>query len=209
MRQKNLDYSGFFCYQIMDNVNNMDKLKECAISFQKLCQIQYFMKAGSKGKLIEFTLEFKAEHFYHLIGLHKLTDIPQLKGGTSVIFNLILNDEITYSDISKSSFFDEINKRIEYFCQLEKMLDNNEIIISFNANAVKGSRINADYLIYLDSDIVYHFFASRYKDKNKNKVFGRSFFVREDNNYINGQRKYKVICKEKINLSTNTRIKLK
>ena len=53
----------------------MDKLKASAIAFERLLKYEYEIVAGSKKTLLEMTLFFEREHFMHLIGLHKLTEI--------------------------------------------------------------------------------------------------------------------------------------
>ena len=93
----------------------MDKLKECAISFSKLFDTEYHVIAGKKGKRIKPVLFFGKEHFYHLIGLHKLNDIQKARGDKRKIYDSIIADNLTYEDISRSIFFPEISNRFAYF----------------------------------------------------------------------------------------------
>lgn len=44
----------------------MDKLKECALIFKSLLQIEYKIILGRKGTLIEFNINFEETAFYCL-----------------------------------------------------------------------------------------------------------------------------------------------
>lgn len=55
-----------------------DKLYEAALFYEKQLNNRVFhLKAGRKGKIIEFDIVFRDEHFKHLIGFHKLIDLPE------------------------------------------------------------------------------------------------------------------------------------
>ena len=76
----------------------MDKLKE----------------TGKKDKLIEVRLFFGEEHFRHLLGLHKLKDIWQVRINNSKLLDDIISDRLKYSDILKSKYILEIQDRLTY-----------------------------------------------------------------------------------------------
>ncbi|MEG2915185.1 MAG: PBECR4 domain-containing protein, partial [Oscillospiraceae bacterium] len=46
----------------------MDKLQECAKSFEKLLDKKYHIIIGRKGKSTDFTVEFSPLDFHHLMG---------------------------------------------------------------------------------------------------------------------------------------------
>lgn len=173
----------------------MDKLLECAVAYKNLFDVTYDLKIGSKNKLVELSLYFAKENFYHLIGLEKLNDIQKVRGNPNKIFDKIINGKISYSDISKSEFFGEIKSRLDYFPKLEKFLDDDYFTVAFNKQK-SYSNISAKYLFYLtDKDNYIHYFIST-KENDKN-YFGVTFFVRENNDYIIGQRKFKILYKAK------------
>ena len=103
----------------------MDKLSERAAAFRRLMNYEYRIKLGRKGKLIDITLNFEPSDFFHLIGLHKLTDILNGRLPTKKIFYDCLRGNITYNQIAQSIFFHELGNRFEYFNKLEEMLDSN------------------------------------------------------------------------------------
>ena len=173
----------------------LDKLKECAISFGKLIDVEYYIIAGKKSRIIKPILFFHKEHFYHLMGLHKLKDVYKIRGDKQKIYNDIINDEITYNDISKSEFFPEITERFKYFLLLEQILDSEDVLVKHNEFASK-SHIKADYIIYKAiDDVIAHYFISYHSDNGK--YFGTTFFARNDRLYLHN-RPYKILKKTKI-----------
>ena len=120
----------------MYNGGLVDKLKECALSFSKLFDIEYYVAAGKKGELVELTLFFNIEHFYHLVGLQKLKDIQATRGDKVKTFNNILSDKLTYQDLSKSEFFSEISDRLDYFTILEHMIDSEDVLVKHNVQTL-------------------------------------------------------------------------
>ena len=79
----------------------LDKLKQSALAFAKLLELEYELVAGSKQKLIKITLFFKKVHFMHLIGLHKLVDLQLKRYSKEKMYEMILNDELTYEYLQK------------------------------------------------------------------------------------------------------------
>lgn len=191
----------------------IDKLKLCAIEFQKLFNIHYKIILGRKGKETELILTFEKKEFFHLIGLQKLTDLPYLRTNSEKIFDSIMNGTITYDNIRKSNFFQEneknnmhgIEERIDYFVNIEKIFDSNNLVFKFNNNINKMSKINAEY-IFENIDFrknIYVFIDSRSKDNYK---FCRSFFPKNATDYTARQTKMTLLYKEKIDILSKTSI---
>ena len=57
----------------------MDKLKEAAVSFEKLLDTEYKIIVGRKNKLENINIKFDKTHFVHLSGLHKLKDLSDIR----------------------------------------------------------------------------------------------------------------------------------
>lgn len=124
----------------------MDKLQERAKTFHRLMDYEYNIILGRKGKLTEISINFEATDFFHLIGLHKLTDIINGRLPGEKVFYDCLKGNITYNDLAQSTFFSKLGNRFEYFNRLEDMLDNNNIIFKCNTSTLKRfSRITADF----------------------------------------------------------------
>lgn len=174
-----------------------DKLKTCAIAYRNLLNTEYAITAKKKNKIVDITLYFKKEHFFHLIGLNKLTDIQALRNNKTKIFDKILSGEITYETIKKSVHFNDMSERLEHFPSLENILDDYELMIKFNSNKTK-SKIKAKYIIYfIKNDVVIHYFVD--ESVEENKYFGRTFFPRNDKAYL-CDNPYVIINKEKIRI---------
>ena len=106
----------------------MDRLMECALLFQKMLNKRYIIKIDRKSKdPRDLKLIFDKLHFKHLIGLHYLTDVNQLKCKNSEkIFDKIINGQITYDQISSSVKFQKIKEMVEAFLDFEEVIDSSK-----------------------------------------------------------------------------------
>ena len=184
----------------------MDKLQKRAISFKRLTNYEYKIKLGRKGKITDFTIDFETSDFFHLIGLHKLTDVLTGNMSSDNLFDRCLKGKITYDHISKSNSFSKIINRFEYFDKLEDMLDSNNIIFKCNTNSLKSySRIIADFELknIYEQLIFYIFIEKRPYSQNQ---FCKSFFNDNVVDYTYGQTKMTLLYKEKINKNTGEKI---
>jgi len=182
----------------------MDKLYERAEVFNRLLNIQYNIILGKKGKTTPLHIFFSKQHFHHLIGLQRLKDLPQLNKDREIIFNRIINNEITYIQIKKSESFNEIRKRFESFIMIERALDNNGLFFKFNQNLYYKTKMEAEYIIesMINDEILYICIDCN----NENKYFIRSFFPKDDIDYTLGHSKHTLLYKEKIFVDTQEKI---
>ena len=180
----------------------MDKLKTCAVAFTKLLNINYRFIIGRKGKTKEFTLGFDTYHFHHLAGLHKLSDIRELRTSRERIFKEILSDTITYETIKVSKDFSVIESRLNFLHNLEQFLDCNSIVFSYYKKNNKASNIEALYLLLhaIDESEIYLFID---KSSHGEILYGKSFFPKEQKDYTIGQTSYTLLYKEKLNIKTS------
>lgn len=170
----------------------MDELKQSAVSFGKLFSYEYHLIAGSKKTLIDLTLAFYKENYMHLIGLHKLTDLQLQRYSKGKLYDMVMNEKLTYEDIRKSVFFTEIESRIRYFPVLEQILDSNEMMIKYKRGFATGTVIAAEYIIVYDyGDTTLHFFIDQ--NKESGKYIGKSFFDRSDDRFFTGQQTFKIL----------------
>lgn len=184
----------------------MDKLQERAESFRKLLDNEYIIKLGRKNQITELTINFERSDFFHLIGLHKLKDVINGKLRTDKIFTNCLKGNISYKMIEKSEFFCSLGNRFEYFNQLEKMLDSNEIIFKCNTNSMKKySRIIADYeLKSMHENLTFYLFIE--KRAYSHNQYCKSFIHDNVVDYTYGQTKMTLLYKEKLNKRTGDSI---
>ena len=182
----------------------MDKLKLCADAFSKLFYIKYHCIIGRKGKTREFLLVFDSYHFHHLAGLHKLSDMPELRKNRERVFKDIMAGKLTYDMISQSIDFPDIKSRFDYLHRLEAFMDSNDIIFHYDKCNDPSSRIDAVYLLQneIDGDINY-FFIDKGEDDN---FFGRSFFLKTQKDFTVAQQRWTLLYKEKIYVKTGAKI---
>ena len=168
----------------------MDLLYEAASNYQELLNKKYHIKAVYKDETIELSFTFLIEHFYHLIGFHKLLDMKHITR-PKFLYTRILSKKITYATIEGSKFLEEMQERIRYFHHINQLinrLQSGNIVIEFsNTNR---TRIRADFLLYDLMDNGYtHLFL------RKDKAYGYvpcSFFCRNDDKYIRNNKKCRV-----------------
>jgi hypothetical protein len=183
----------------------MDILKNCALSFQKLIGYKYHFVIGRKEQMKEFYLSFDKADFHHLVGLHKLKDIAQIQQGMrNKIFDQILKGEITIELIEKSTYYEQMKERIIPLTYLEEMLDDNQMIFRYNEKIHKYSLIKADYLLEGKANLipVFLFLGKR----NENEQMCRTFFRVGCKDYSEGQSRYTLLKREKINLMSGTSV---
>ena len=165
----------------------MDLLQTCAVGFHQLLTYQYHIVAGRKGRTIDFTISFDPSDFHHLAGLHKLTDnVRFLTGKRANIMQEILSGNLTLS-------------------HLEEFLDSNEIVFRYNSKVHAFSAIQADYLLQnsFEGTPVYLFLARRMGEDTQ---VCRTFFPKSEKDYAEGQPRYTLLKKEKLNLQTGDTI---
>ena len=183
----------------------MDMLKERAEVFNRLLFYKYNFVLGRKGVLTNICLSFDKVHFHHLIGLQRLTDMPQLRRDRTKIFDQILNGELTYAHITGSSLFDTVEKRFLSFVYIEEFLDSNELIFRYNRKVNPSSKMKAEYILKNEiNDLVAYVCID--KSNGIDEYFCRSFFPKEDINYTVGHTSYTLLYKEKVNILTQAKV---
>lgn len=125
----------------------MDKLFEIAQYYKNnLIRRKFKFSLERKGKYMSICLSFFSNNFKHLLGLHKLTDIPALSNKSETIYRSILNNKLTYKDICCSKYFEQIENRIENFKYILETIFSKELFFkSLKGNF--GTLIRADYLL--------------------------------------------------------------
>ena len=123
----------------------MDILLEAAKYYKEnLENAKFVIQAGKNDNLITFILCFNAKHFKHLLGLHKLTDIPIMNRPSEILYHQILDGKTTYDDIKKSVHFNDIESRINNFKYLKEIILSSKYLRKSNNGLFY--RIKADLL---------------------------------------------------------------
>ncbi len=178
----------------------MGILLDSVRAFEKLLDVAYTFVIARKGKTVTVRVVFHKNHFFHLAGLHYLTDIQSLRGDREKLFDKISQEKITEAEIQKSKFFGKIEQRLKLLANLESYFDSNDIIFHYNEKVNNFSVIKADYLLEnSDGETTIFTFLAKNPDKD---FFCRSFFPKADKDYTIGQTKWTLLRKEKTTLST-------
>lgn len=192
----------------------MDLIYECAAKFILLEQYEYNFIVSKNRKTWKIILNFCDSDFFHLAGLHYLTDISIPRNRKETLKNIIEKKKITESLLYRSRFFTnpepdkDVKSRIEELRFLEEYLDTNNMIRIYSTRNTKylHSNITADYIIESQfkgsQDIVYIFLKQR--EENSDVYCVTSFFKKDSVTY-SGDSLYWML-KQKIN--SNHRITL-
>lgn len=182
--------------------------------FDKFCEyksisnytIKYTLENGS---LIEFKL--KQTDFPHLIGLHKLIDIPIIRQFNDVtnttisakyIVQKIKQQRILDENVVKNSiYFQDIQDRYLAFSK-ENILSVSytDAIINFNASLI-GSNLSSDYILFEEKDNKYNHLCIA--QDSRGKRYAESFFVNPTDLYMRGQAIVKISRIEILDASGN------
>lgn len=155
-----------------------DWLYEATAFYQEhLANRRYQIRICRKKE--ERTIEclFLSQHFFHLLGLHKLTDLPFLKRSATNIYREILSKKITYADISKSEHIGEMTDRLLHHREMLNVIRAESLFFRSLKGYFKG--IVADCVLTkttADSSAFGFLFLKR----NENVYFPCSFFTRNE-----------------------------
>lgn len=180
----------------------MGNILEAANAFAKLLDIEYQVVLGKKKRNVLLSITFDKNHFSHLAGLQYLEDIPDIfRSQRDVVFDRILNNSITSSQVENSSFYPKIKDRIEYLAFLESIMDSNKTVFKYNPQMEAFSMIQAEFLLKNEicSRNIFTFLSS---EKSTGKYFCRSFFPQSDKDYSEKQTTWTLLYKKKIHKSS-------
>ena len=179
----------------------MGDIQTAAKAYLDLLDIEYQIVLGRKKKNVLMSIAFDETHFFHLAGLHYLTDrTTLLYGDRAQLFRKIISGVISPQQIESSAFYSQIKERIEFLAFLEKILDSNKTVFKYNPQLDTFSAIQADFLLKneIRSRNIFTFLSN---DTMSGKYFCRSFFPQKDKDYSVGQTNWTLLYKKKIHIS--------
>lgn len=171
----------------------MDLLKSCAEVYRKYIGYNYTFVLDCG---IDIDVEFRAQYFYHLAGLHYLTDIAQVdrdKANNSPvsIFKRILNDKINDELFKKSKFYTKIHDRLIHFLSFDDLMTA-KIIVDFDSYKVNRTSILSRYLLYKQYGDTYVILGLKY-DMKHDIYIPETFIAEGTDYYIKNQISYNII----------------
>jgi len=155
------------------------------------------------GKIYLYTLEtgvvlqveFAPGYFHHLLGLQKLTDIPQvIKNPRAYIYRNIINGKITLNHIQRSKYFNEIESRLRHFPQINRLIEFEKVIVDFDPSLINSKLTKADYVLYKRSnDNMFLNLFLMTDGLNRGKQIPLTFLPESTGYYTHGQKTIKVL----------------
>ena len=163
-------------------MEKIDYLYEAAAFYKDhLLNKRFLITVSRKKEQRTLEILFLPQQFYHLIGLHKLTDLPFLSRNAGNIFREILERKITYQDICKSVHVMEMHDRIVYHEEMLNVLKADSLFFKSMRGYFKGIFSDCVLTRFVDNEPVFSFLFL----KQNNQVYCPcSFFTR------NEQREY-------------------
>lgn len=141
------------------------------------------------GRIIEFF--FKPGYFFHLLGLHYLTDIPNISNAKNKagIVKRMLKDQSTAKQIQQSSHFYKIQERVNTFYKVSEMLlsDKCEIIVDFDKTLLPSCKLLSDFLLYKTEDYNTYYILGLSPDGN-GLYYPETYIVEHSKYYISKQK---------------------
>lgn len=184
----------------------MGTLEQCVKTFDSLLYKEYILTLENGLKVI---IHFEKGNFYHLIGLHKLTDLPQLCGkdsSASKIYKDIRRGKIAHKDICKSQFYYKIENRINYFSFTPDLL-HSKIIIDFDKSKLsyETELQNTQYILFKRLP---HGYAHLTLGDKGMGIYPETFFYEPSKRYTTDQKFLDVIRVQIIDKEKNRKQRL-
>ena len=187
----------------------MDNLLQAAIQYENLLHKDFIYLLEQD---LSITVNFQPQHFHHLLGLQKLTDIDQVqktvksdkhapRNDARDIYKNIRQGLISFEDISKSVYFKTIENRLEQFSQINRIVEFEKIIIDFNTKLLgfDSNLKKAQYLLHKQSNTGLYLNLFLGHDSTKpNKQL--TFITSSTDQYIFGQKSLKILDLKTISL---------
>lgn len=163
-------------------MGKIDYLFDAAVFYRDhLLNKRFLITISRKKEQRSLEILFLPEQFYHLIGLHKLTDLPFLSRRSDNIFREILAGKITYQDICKSVHIMEMHDRLIYYKEMLNVLQADSLFFKSMRGRFKGIFSDCVLTRSVNDTAIYSFL---FLKQNQDVYFPCSFFTR------NEQREY-------------------
>lgn len=181
-------------------------VKDCISIYETLLNKKYILYLEN-GILLEVT--FSKSNLKHLLGLHKLKDMPFVERPANEIYKMISQNIVSDSVIEKSLYYSKIAERIIYFRLIPELLKS-KIIVNFDASKIPddytSKLTNTKYILYrkIDGVKVAHLTLA----EGTKAYFPETFFVEPSNIYLTDQTFYDIKKVEIIDFSKKKRKKL-
>ena len=140
----------------------------------------------------EVSFRFKKESFSHLLGLHYLTDLPQLANQPGrLALNTLEKDSRIFDSIRKSAHYEKVRDRMNSFTRITDMLLNDtcEVVVDFDKSKVPSAMIKSKFLLYKTDDHITYYILG-IAESPKGGFYPETYFVENSRYYVSGQEHF-------------------
>jgi hypothetical protein len=188
----------------------MDILKQSILAWIEITEYRYIFTYGYKHKLYPITLTFSISEYPHLAGFQYMKDVALPNYASARIADYILNDKITFEQISTAAQYENMIKpRLEAIIHLKKCLDSDFTLYSYMPRFYSfKTTINADYVIssHTDFDSFVFILQEQQGFQDEHNFICCSGFVKGIRDYEENQRSRTLLKKERIHIPSDTTI---
>lgn len=178
----------------------MSGLKEKVVDYYKISNYMVCYKLMSG---LEVSFRFEKVAFPHLIGLHKLVDIPLIQRynddqermvSAKYLLAKIRQGKLLETDLRSSRYFSEIEERYNKFNAANLLsVSYSDVVVDFDVTRLKASKlVNTKYILFERESDAYRQLCIKQNAYDK-KYYVESFFYEKSDDYIKGQRLEKVV----------------
>lgn len=144
----------------------------------EICQYLYTYELENKMEII---IKFEVNNFSHLLGLHKFKTIKDYKNSNNINRD-ILNNKITFKELYSNEANvlktnEELGDRMTYFPVLRTLLENADIALQYDINAMWNTKIRFSFLLRTSKITVLVYLAVKKIEGNKQICVPVSFLV--------------------------------
>ena len=157
-------------------------------TFEELKKYIFIIDRGNKEKII---IKFRDEHFYHLVGLHKIhfdNFLPSYIKTKDKQYKYIKKHIDKYNNILQNQILekDTLQYRIKTFSNILDLLKGNNTILYNLKEKVLGSMYDGDYGLLKVYEDIYCLLGLKEFDKQKNEIYcaPQSWMANNRENYL-------------------------
>jgi len=170
----------------------LDQLERCLMTYNSMMRSRFRMTLEG-GVILRF--HFEKGNLRHLLGLQKLTDLPELtRSSGSQVYKMLASGQVNYRKLRSSARYHLIEDRVEYF-HLLPMLPYGKVVVDFDRTLLDHTElVNTRYILYQrqPQGVVHLTLAERRVDQEL-RQYPETFFFDSRNRYLSGQRLLDVV----------------
>lgn len=171
----------------------MGSLLNVVAKYELICKNDYIYTL-SNG--MEIKVVFTKNNLPHLLGLHKLVDIEELRKyskkqvSANLIYKKLKSGEMTIEDLSKSEHFHEMKSRLDHIENLETLLFD-RVVLDFDHKKIKTKLDKVKILFY--TQIGNDYIHLPLLLGSKGSYIPNTFLVQDNRYYIENQEELNVV----------------